>query len=152
MIEPESDMEIDLLRWAQALNTTRIEKLTRPRILGGIADIFYKQAGFLGYLLFDHEGGFRDAPGCQLRGTEELRQHAAQTPTIAQFPRPWHLQIGLRAAACYLGRPGRQRHAEHQRQVDLPRDRTDLPLDRRSNVGESGASRRFDVCEVCRQG
>jgi len=68
-----------------------------------------------------------------------------------QFPRPWHLQVRLRAAACYIDRPGRQRHAEHQGQVDLPRYRADLPLDGWSDIRKSRASRRFNVCEVGRQ-
>src|SRR5260370_22628017 len=113
MIEPERDMEIDLLSWAQTIRSARVQELARTGILGVIANIFHEQARLLGYFLLDHKGSFRNAFGCQVRGAEEFSQHAAHPPTIVQFPRPWQLQIGLRAATRYIDRPGRERHAEH---------------------------------------
>jgi hypothetical protein len=61
------------------------------------------------------------------------------------------LKIGLRAAARYIGRAGRECRAEHKRQINLARDRTDLPLYRRSNIRKPRASRGSDVCNVARQ-
>jgi hypothetical protein len=48
MVEPESDMKIDLLRRAQMIQSTRIQELARASILRVIADIFHEQAGLPG--------------------------------------------------------------------------------------------------------
>src|SRR5229473_4706574 len=151
MVESESDMKIDLLSRAQMIQSARIQELARTSILGVIADIFHKQAGLLGYLFFDRKGGFRHAFGRYVRGTEELGQHTAHAPTFIQFPRPWQLQVRLRAAARYVDRTGRKRHADDHGQVDLPRYRTDLPLYRRSNIRKPRTSRSADVCKIRRQ-
>src|SRR5260370_7511761 len=121
-------MEIELLSRGQAIASAGIQQLARARMLRVIANIFHKQARLLGHLPFDYKGSLRDASARQLGRTEELSQHPAQAPTIAQFPRPWHLQVGLRSAARYLGSTGRECRAQHKRQITLPPDRTDLPL------------------------
>src|SRR5258708_1715091 len=106
-------MEIDLLSWAQMIQSARIQELARTPILWVVAKVFHKQARSLAHFFFDDKSGFRDAFGYQLRGAEELRQHAAQAPAVVQFPRPWHLQIRLHPVARDVDRPGRERHAEH---------------------------------------
>ena len=40
----------------------------------------------LGQLLFDHKGRFSDALGGEVGRTEELGEHAAETPTVVQLP------------------------------------------------------------------
>jgi hypothetical protein len=44
VIEPKRDVEIDLLRWVQVVQSARIEKLARTRILGVVANVLHKQA------------------------------------------------------------------------------------------------------------
>src|ERR1700675_3603157 len=99
MVESESDMKIDLLNRAQMIQSARIQELARTSILGVIADIFHEQAGLLGHLFFDRKGGLSHALGRYVRGTEELGQHTAHTPTFLQFPPPWQLQVRLRPPA-----------------------------------------------------
>src|SRR6202171_5706965 len=151
MVESEGDMKVDLLRRAQMIQSAGIQELARTSILGVIANIFHEQAGLLGYLFFDRKGGLRHALGRYVRGTEELGQHTAHAPTFIQLPRPWQLQVRLRAAARYVDRAGRKRHADDHGQVDLPRYRTDLPLYRRSSIRKPRTSRSADVCKIRRQ-
>src|SRR5258706_4353784 len=143
-------MEIELLSRGQAIDSAGIQQLARARMLRVIANIFHKQARLLGHLPFDYKGSFRDASARLLGRTEELSQHPAQAPTIAQFPRPWHLEVGLRAVARDIGCTGREGRAQHKRQITLARDRTDLPLYRRGNIGKPRSSRGSDVCNVGR--
>jgi len=53
MIEPKRDTEIHLLRRAQTIQPARIQEQAGARILGIIANVFHKQARFLGYFFFD---------------------------------------------------------------------------------------------------
>jgi hypothetical protein len=97
MIEAKGDAEIDLLRLAQAIRSTRIQKLARSGILGVVANILHKQTSPLGHLFFDHKGGLRDPGGNHVGRMKEFSQHATYAPAVVQFPRPGHLQIRLRA-------------------------------------------------------
>jgi hypothetical protein len=46
VIEPKRDVEIDLLRWAQVVQSARIEKLARTRILGVVANVSTNKLAF----------------------------------------------------------------------------------------------------------
>ena len=45
MIEPESDVEIDLLGWAQTIQSARIQELARTRARREVANILHEYTG-----------------------------------------------------------------------------------------------------------
>src|SRR3984957_13998202 len=53
VVEPEGDVEIQLLIWAEAIQSAGIQELrqTAPRRI--VTDVLHKQAPPLGHLLFD---------------------------------------------------------------------------------------------------
>src|SRR5258708_31719433 len=53
VIEPEGDMEIELLSRGQAIDSARIQQLARARLLRVIAKLFPKQSRLLGHLPFE---------------------------------------------------------------------------------------------------
>ena len=85
------------------------------------------------------------------RRTEELGEHPTYAPAIMQLPRPRQLHIGLHAAAGDRDRAGWQSHAEHGRQIDLPRYRADLPFKGRRQIRESGVAGPLHIRKIGRQ-
>src|SRR5258707_453373 len=67
---------------------------------------------------------------------------------IMQSPRPGKLEIGLHTTTSDCDRAGRQRHADYNRQIDLPRYRADLPLERRGHVRKSRIAGPLNVREI----
>src|SRR6185312_1932773 len=61
VVEPERDVEIDLLGPVDVIERARIPELARALALRIIADIFGEQAELPGQFLLQHEGRFRDA-------------------------------------------------------------------------------------------
>src|SRR6476469_7313601 len=114
VIEPERNVEVDLLGSVHMIKRARIQEQAGTGTFGIVADIFGKHAKFLRQLLFQHEGGLGDALGREVRRAEELGEHAADAPAIMQLPRPGKLEI-LRATTGDRDHAGRQRHAEYDR-------------------------------------
>jgi hypothetical protein len=64
VVEPERNVEIDLLGSAHMIDRAGIEEQARTGTLRIVADIFGKEVKLLGQLFFEHEGGLGpDLPG-----------------------------------------------------------------------------------------
>src|SRR5260370_30659002 len=61
VIEPEGDMEIELLSRGQAIDSAGIQQLARARMLRGIANLFHKQARLPRHPPSDYQRRFRAA-------------------------------------------------------------------------------------------
>ena len=83
VIEPQSNVEIDLLRGRKAIRAAGIDKLSRPGIVRLVADVLRKKTCLLAHLLLDNEGGLSDELAYRIGGPEELRYHSSEVPTIA---------------------------------------------------------------------
>ena len=57
VIEPQSNVEIDLLRGRNAIRAAGIDKLSRAEIVRIVADVLSKKTCFLAHFLLNNEGG-----------------------------------------------------------------------------------------------
>jgi hypothetical protein len=83
VIEPQSNVEIDLLRGRKAIRAAGIDKLSRAGIVRLVADVLRKKTCLLAHLLLDNEGGLSDELAYRIGGPEELHYHSSEVPTIA---------------------------------------------------------------------
>jgi hypothetical protein len=138
VVEADADVEINLLGVGDAVAAAGVEEVARAAMDVVVADIFHEQEALLADLALDHEGGLGRELVDGVGGHHEIRQHAAQPPTAAQFERPWKLHVRLHARTRDRLAAGRQSGAERRGEIDFPGDRADLPFDRGSDVGEPG--------------
>ena len=58
VVQPEANMEVDLLSWRKAISGARIEEMARAAMNGVISDVLDEDGGTLANLLLDHKSGF----------------------------------------------------------------------------------------------
>ena len=95
VIKPDREMKIELLGWCRMVESTGVEELAWPTTRRVVADVLRKHAHLVGQLLFNDKRRLGDPLAREINGAEELGEHAAQTPAVVQFPRPWELQVRL---------------------------------------------------------
>src|ERR1700719_3974727 len=99
-------MKIDLLRSGKPIGTAGVDDLAWPAVVRVIAHVFDKQIGVGADFPLDDKRRFGDRIALRLTREPELCEHATETPTSSDLPRPRKLDIRVITVTRDPARPG----------------------------------------------
>jgi hypothetical protein len=144
-------VEVDLLGIRDTIAPAGVEEVAGTTGDWKFAYILCEQERAFTELPLDDEGGLSCISVHRISWRKEIGHHPGDRPTLAKLHGPRELQVGLHARTGNRDCTGRQPDSRCHGKIDLFRNRADLPLDGRGDVGEPRSPRSVKAGDIIRQ-